>query len=202
MNRWRTTFLLLLAGLGLGCFGKTPVHRVWSLQAEDDAVVTTRTAPSLGLAHFTSDAPLRTTKLTWREGDGRELRQYGYHSWSDYPDRMLEELTRRSFEASGDFSRVDVLPPAQGHDAILRCRLVRFHESQRADAHEVQVSVRWRLTTPGGTPIDSDRTDATAPVKAGNVEAVIDAYDEATHALVTKLREQVLASLAKAKSES
>ena len=106
--------LTALAAVGLACSGKAPVSHVWSLRLPNSqAPAPSERGPRLGINRFSAVAELRTTVLTWREGDERELKRYSYHAWSDYPDRLLQELCFDAFLATLGYPYVEeTLNPA------------------------------------------------------------------------------------------
>lgn len=192
MNR-RALPLVLAAGLTLtGCFGsKAPVTTVWTLPAPKAQVPgVDPDGPALGVDRFASAAELRTTSLTYREGDGRQIKRYPSDVWSDYPDRILRERLIARLLAERAFKSVTEAPPRRGLDAVLSLRLVEFGEWDSPDAISVRVAVRWTLSDPEGEVLDSDLARSEQPADK-SVERVISAYEAATDEVLGSIARRV-----------
>ena len=190
---------LLIALLGLAaCSVKAPPRQSWSLSGGHPAgsPVLHASGPAIGVSRFTAAAEARTTALTWRDAGGHLLHET-QDSWVDYPDRMLEEMTRSHFLRAGAFSKVANTPPTEGLDALLSCRVVEFGEWNAAGQREVRVILRWQLSGPDGGVLGSGEARGRSLVAAETMTAVVEAHQAASESAIDALRAEVVAALAK-----
>jgi ABC-type uncharacterized transport system auxiliary subunit len=172
------------------CGGKVPPTTVWSLRPPNTPPLAALAgAPRLGVARFTSLAELRTTDLTWREADGLVLQHYPYDAWSQYPDRMVEELALAALLASGRFAAVARTPPRGGLDAELSCRLVAFDEWDSPAGIDVKVALTYEVIRPrdGHEVVAAGRIEETGRAAQKSVEAVVRALDDTSRRAVARL---------------
>ena len=186
MKPRRHAALPLAAALGLAaCSVKVQPQAAWTILAQSGSgpARTSAEGPSLGVARFSAAPEIRTTDLTWRSEDGRRLNE-SQDRWVDYPDRMLEELTRSELLASGSFSSVGSAPPTTGMDLVLQARVLDFTEWHVADATDARVAVEWRLMRPGGELLAQDVVRTSAPLPERSVAGAVRAYQAASEQAV------------------
>ena len=201
MSRRARPFLVLAALVLAGCFGgKTPVTNVWTLPApRAEAPGVSRDGAALGVARLSSSTELRTTALTHREGDGRQIKRYPYQRWADYPDRMLHERLITRLLAARSFSSVTGVPPKRDLDAILSVRLVEFDEWDEDGSVLVRVGLRWSLENAEGDLLGGELAQSSQ--EAGSSDAkqiaqVVEAYERATAAVLDEISSRVTELLA------
>jgi uncharacterized lipoprotein YmbA len=196
MSRRALPLLIVTALLAAGCFGgKTPVTTVWTLPApRAEAPGIDPDGPALGVERFSSLAELRTTALTYREGQGRQLKRYPYHQWSDYPDRLLHERLIARLLSERSFKSVTAAPPAKNLDGVLSVRLVEFDEWDESDGVSVSVALRWTLTGSEGELLGAELARAEAMADK-DVETIVAAYEEAVAATLDQVTKSVSALL-------
>ena len=193
--------LALPAGLAmLACSVKAPPRTAWSLSG-GTMPGQPRLDPAglaLGMTRFTAAPESRTTALTWRDTEGHLLHETA-DSWTDYPDRMLEEMAMARLVRAGKFRSVSAAPPQDGLDALLSCRLVEFGEWDSADSMETRVTLRWQLSRAGrgdSGMLGSGEASGHAPIAEKSVSAVVRAYGDASAQALDRLTEQVASAAA------
>ena len=180
---------LLLAA----CSVKTPPQSSWTILGEPRAAVTASPmagragdGPALGMGRFSAAPEIRRTDLAWRSEDGRQIHETD-DRWVDYPDRMLEELTRSALRQSGHFSSVTTAPPSAGLDLVLQARVLDFTEWHAGEAVETRVAIEWRLTRTEGDLLAQDVVRASRPVDERSVAGAVRAYQAASEDAVASL---------------
>jgi uncharacterized lipoprotein YmbA len=195
--------LLLAACLlsPVACSVKAPPRQSWTIVTRRMTAEAPRDAalPALGVTRFSAAPDVRTTDLTWRDQDGRQLHATD-DRWADYPDRMMEEMVRDALIETGAFSVVASAPPTEGLDALLSARVVDFTEWHDADAMTVRVAVSWRLRQPMGFPLAQKVEEHSAVVAQKSVAGVVAAYQEAAQACAHAMAAEVATSAAAAKT--
>ena len=194
MPRALRNIALLASGLILGgCSVKAPPPQVWTLAGNRPAKTTALDpkGPALGVTHFSASTDVRTTELTWREADGHLIHQTT-DRWSDYPDRMIEEMAMDALARAGRFSSVTAAPPREGLDEILTCRVIDFGEyDDAAGAMKARVVLRWKLTTPTGGVLASGEATGENDVPTKTTKAVVEAHAAAAEAAIASLLDQM-----------
>ena len=179
---------LLLAA----CSVKAPPQSSWTILGEPRAAAQQPRAlraddgPALGMGRFSAAPDIRRTDLAWRSEDGRQVHETD-DRWVDYPDRMLEELTRSALLQSGRFSSVTTAPPSAGLDLVLQARVLDFTEWHSGDAVETRVAIEWRLTRTEGDLLAQDVVRASRSVEERSVAGAVRAYQAAAEEAVASL---------------
>ena len=179
------------------CAVKAPPRHVWTLAPRDAAAAVRRdpAAPAVAVRRFTASEEVRTTSLTSRRAEGRELVRYPDQSWADYPDRLLEQVAVASLAASGRFSSVTAAPAHAGVDAVLSCRVLDFSEWQEAGGRVARVALRWSLDAPDGVPLGGGVIEESAAVAGAGVEPLVTAFETAAKAAAARLVEESASAL-------
>ena len=187
----------MVALLAWACAVKAPPRQVWSLTPRGAALTQSSAARAgvLAVRRFSAAEEIRTTHLTWRRSEGRELVRAPGQSWADYPDRLLEEMALASFGASGRFSAVLTAPPWGHVDGVLSCRLVDFSAWDDASGRRARVAVRWSLATPGGVILEQGVAEETAAIAGEDVTLVVNAFQAAADVVIGRLVEATVSAM-------
>ena len=188
--------LLLVASavpLLLACSVKAPPRASWALSggAPPSQPALDPQGPALGVTRFTAASDVRTTTLTWRDTDGRQVHETG-DTWLDYPDRMLEDLAITRLLRAGHFRSVTSAPPREGLDVVLSCRLVEFGEWSSPTGAETRVTLRWQLVDADGAILRSGEASGRAPVGTRSIAAVVRAHSAAADQAIEALTAEVV----------
>ncbi len=187
--------LLLAVAAGatlLACAVKAPPRTTWTIVAPGDAPAARRDAagPALGVARFTAAPEVRTTDMLWRTDGGRLLHE-AEEQWVDYPDRMLEELTRAALLESGRFSSVTPAPPVAGTDATLTVRVLDFSEWHDGQTITARVVMEWRLRSASGQMLGQDVVSASSPLAVRSAAGVVTAFQAASSDVIARVVDAV-----------
>lgn len=176
----------------LACSVNAPPRATWSLSGgmPPSQPAFDPGGLALGVTRFTAASDVRTTALTWRDSDGRQVHETA-DSWLDYPDRMLEELAMSRLMRAGRFRSVAPAPPRDGLDAVLSCRLVEFGEWTSPGGAEARVTLRWQLVDADGAILRSGEAAGRAGVGERSVASVVRAHSAAADQAIEALTTQV-----------
>ena len=178
-----------------GCAVKAPLPSSWTVvgRGQAPAAALAKDGPALAIARCTAAAEVRTTDLTWRSDDGRQLNRTD-DRWVDYPDRMLEDLARETLLASGRFASVNSVPSPVPVDAVLQVRVLDFTEWHAEGGTEVRVAIEWRLRRGTGEPLGQDIVRTAAPLAEKSVAGAVRAYQAASDDAMKRLIEAIVAA--------
>lgn len=183
--------LLPFLAVATACTVKAPPPTTWTVAPHAAQPARLDPAgPALGIARFSASTELRTTDVSWRTEDGRHIHESD-DRWADYPDRMLEEMTRARLLRSGRFSAVVPAPPTAALDVVLDARVLDFTDWRVGDAIEARVGLEWRLRRPTGELIAQDLVNASRRVEQRSIAGVVVAYQGASQDAVDALVEAV-----------
>lgn len=195
MRLLRPTTMIPLLAIATACTVKTAPPTTWTVTPHAAQPARLDPAgPALGVARFTASTQLRTTDVSWRTEEGRHIHESD-DRWADYPDRMLEEMTRATLLRSGRFSAVVPAPPTAALDVVLDARLLDFTDWHEGDTIEARVGVEWRLRRPTGELIAQDLVHASRAVEQRTVAGVVRTYQAASQDAVDALVAAVIAKL-------
>ena len=149
---------------------------------------------SLGIGTPTADRSVDTNRIARLTG-GVELEYFANATWANRPAAMIQTLLLQSFRNSGAIDvvvddRSDVRP-----DFVLQTDLRAFQAEQTSGPPDVRAALDAKLVQmPKRDVVGSESFDHTVAAAAGDIEAIVTAFDDALGKALKRLVEWTLAT--------
>ena len=191
--------LLALAGCASILPQPAPVPQLYRLTPAAVAAPAPRRTPvPLQLLVDVPSAPaaIDTQRLALSRGPTR-LDYFAAAAWTDTAPRMLQSLIVSSLESAGGIKAVarDTLELLA--DVVLMSDLQHFEAAyQGAGPPTIRIEIACRLVRmPDRSIVAARRFTATAPARANDVPAIVDAFNDAFHQVMRQIEPWTAASL-------
>ncbi|HEV2348667.1 MAG TPA: ABC-type transport auxiliary lipoprotein family protein [Terriglobia bacterium] len=195
--------LWILALLAVGCGGKIPATRYYSLRFPPPAPHTDpKTSLTLSIEPFRAAMSLRDDRIMYYESP-TEFSYYEYHLWSPDPATLLAELTRRHLNEMAIFAHVHLAPSRGRVDYVLRGHLLNFDELDYVPGGKARVALELRLVRAKDQKIVwSDRREVEHSIEGSGVDGVVNALSAASDQLLSEALPGLAAEVESESAES
>ena len=135
----------------------------------------------------TSPAGLDTTRISLKRS-AREQEYYARARWTDISTTLVQTLIVESFENSGKIIAVGRESLGLRADFVLKTELREFQALYLGATPEAHVKIGAKLVKmPERAIVGSESFEARIPATQDNIEAVVDAFDEALGKVLRRL---------------
>ena len=184
--------LLLMALLLAACGGLTrsdkPVTRTWMLMPIEYSVQASSSEPVTSVVVSVVVVPGLDTDRILTLSEDAELNYFAAARWADHIPEMLESLTGRTLQASGNFDVISSHAGGGHEDCDLRLEVQEFFafSGSPGSAYEVRIAIGGQYSCRSGKskPI---RVQASIPVYEGNMSVIVAAFQKGTDEVLTDL---------------
>jgi ABC-type uncharacterized transport system auxiliary subunit len=186
-GRHAAVSLGLLALLLVGCGGKIPATRYYSLKFPPPAPISDPKTPfTLSIEPFRAAMNLRDDRIMYYESP-TQFSYYEYHLWSPDPATLLAELTSRHLHKLALFAHVHLAPNKDRTDYALRARLLNFDELDYVPGGKARVALDLTLVRNRDQKVLwTDRREVEHSIEGSGVAGVVDALSAASDQLLNE----------------
>src|SRR6516225_2720979 len=133
--------IALLCVVAAACVGGRPIHYYAINPPAASAAAPKPDGPTLLIGRIATPETLQDGRIRYRAGSN-EVGAYEYHSWTERPSAMVQDLLLQALRASGKWRRVLEASSTAESDYLVRGRLREFAE---IDDPGIQTRVSLRL---------------------------------------------------------
>jgi ABC-type uncharacterized transport system auxiliary subunit len=184
----RPAAALLAVAMWAACGGKIPPTNYYVLDLPAPEAKPANSLPYTAVVMpFRGSEMLLQDRIVYRESPS-QVGFYEYHRWAEDPRTTILRSLLNQLRAKGVFERVVPFEGRTNVDYIIRGRLEQLEEIDYGGGVSVQVKISAQLVDAGSNrPVWTDTAEATGPVSAAEVRAVVEQMSTSMRAAVSRL---------------